>query len=79
MRLRGRLERLERRLGPVGDYPMIVALDIPGGRLDTALVDGEERAVTEALVQELGERGYVIQTVGGIDPCIATGKTLVDT
>jgi hypothetical protein len=34
---------------------------------------------TEALVQELRERGYLIQVIGGIDPWIATGKTLIGT
>jgi hypothetical protein len=56
---------------------MVVAIDIPGGQLDTALVEGREVPVTEALVQELRERGYLIQVVGGIDPSIAIGKTLV--
>jgi hypothetical protein len=58
---------------------MVVAVDIPGGRLDTALVDGREIPVTEAVVQELRELGYTIQMISGIDPWIATGKTLVDT
>jgi hypothetical protein len=56
---------------------MVVAIDVPGGRLDTAVVDGREVPVTEALVQELQDREYLIQVIGGIDPWIATGKTLV--
>jgi hypothetical protein len=58
---------------------MIVAIDIPGGRLDTIQIDGEELPGTEALVQELRERGYLIQVICGIDPWIVTGKTLVGT
>jgi hypothetical protein len=58
---------------------MVVAIDVPGGRLDTALVDGREVPVTEVLVQGLRERGYLIQVISGIDPWIATGKTLVGT
>jgi hypothetical protein len=56
---------------------MVVAVDIPGGRLDTVVVDGREVAVTEAAVQELRERGYLIQVISGIDPCIALGRGLL--
>ena len=74
MNLHARLQKLERRLGPVCDYPAIICLDLPDGQPDMIALNGQWQTVPDgrALSQELA--GLPVLVIGGIDPLVVTGE-----
>ena len=75
MRLRHRLDHLERRLGRKADAPTVVVLDVPGGQPDMILINGQLQAVPDGRAVLRGlDRRYPVSVITGIDPLVVSGE-----